>query len=125
MKVLPDTLQYLALVLYSYEDLERNFLNPFKWQLCQSTEIKDVQGWLKSNTFPELNSSDLILEQLGRGAIGTDDDDTINKLICPAMNPVLTISVTWPDDRPGGPSSEVQIYTKQVKKIHNKIRIIQ
>ena len=59
IKVLQDRLPYFALLLYSYNDQERRYLNPFKWKICNTAkDVKEVQNWLKKDEFSGLLSSD-------------------------------------------------------------------
>ena len=125
-KVLPDRLQYLALLLYSYEDEERRSLRQFQWQLCHSTSsIEEVAKWLRRRSFPSIVSSHAIIEGIGNGEIGTDDDRIIDEIIAPTKNPALVITIAWPED--GYPGSEVRIVSRrhagQQTKSHVYVRV--
>lgn len=116
--VLPDQLKYLGLLLYSYEDEERHKLDKFRWQVCDSIDFLEVENSLRQDSFPNLVSSDHIIENIGYGTLGTDDDDIIDSLISPSKNPTLIIRITWPDGQgpPGGPGglrSITQTYSEQ------------
>ena len=116
INILPERIQYLALLLYDYEDAKRSKLKPFSWQKCQSATMPEVQNWLKYDSFPELENSDSIITNLGYGNIGTDDENIIDELISTAGNPSLVIRITWPEGRkPGGPGSEIRIRSKRTQ----------
>jgi hypothetical protein len=121
LKVLQDRLSYFALVLYSYSDSERRYLNPFKWKICNSAKIDEIQQWLNKDNFTGLLSSDDIIIQLGSDKIGTNDDEIIDKYISPANNPVLVIRITWPDKKE--PDSEVFIYRKSDTQVNQEIKL--
>ena len=124
LKVLKDKLSYFSLLLYSYEDLERRHLSPFKWKICDSAGIDEIQEWLNRDNFVGLLPSDDIIIQLGTGKIGTNNDEIIDKYISPASNPVLVIRITWPDGK--GPGSEVFVQRKSsiIKEEKVKIRLV-
>ena len=69
--ILPERLKYLALLLYRYEDAERHFLQPFKWQRCDvpSLFFDQIKEWFKKDSFPSLEKSDSIIKELGNGDI--------------------------------------------------------
>lgn len=114
--VLPERLRFSAILLYSYKDDERHLLQPFKWQRCDfpSLSFYDVKEWFKKDSFPSLQTSDNILEQLGKGEIGTGDKNNLRKFISPPKNRSLIIRIYWPDDK--HPGSQVMITRRtQVK----------
>jgi hypothetical protein len=123
IKVLPDRLPYLGLLLYSYSDNARHVLNPFQWQLCNTATMDEVRGWLKKGNFPSSVDSDGILTDLAEGAIGSDDDEVIDSIIAPAKNPTLHIRITWPDDQ--HPGSSVQVYSRQENKAKQTVTVRQ
>ena len=106
---LPGRLQYIALLLYSYEDDERHFLHPFKWQRCDfpSLSFEQIKEWLKKDSFPSLEDSGGIIKQLGNRDIGTDDANELKEIISPKNNRSLIVRIYWPDDK--HPGSEVLI----------------
>jgi hypothetical protein len=105
-----ERLQYLALLLYRYEDEERRILRPFQWQLCNSaSSIAHVANWLSKNNFPSLATSSDIINRLGNAQIGTDDDAALDKTVAPAGNTALVIMINWPKD--AGPGSQVYVYS--------------
>lgn len=123
-KVISERLKYFALVLYRYADQSgaRCELAPIQWQVTCDAELKDVDGWLQSGSFPSLTDSQLIIKQLARGEIGTDDENTIADNIAPQMRPAFEISVGWRDgDAPG---REVQISKRiaqvQLQQVRNR-----
>lgn len=119
-KVLPERLSYLSLLLYSYSDKTRHSFNPFSWQLCNVAELTEIEKWLKDDKFPNLVESNYIIDNLGNGIIGTDDDDIINSFVSPPKNKTLIIEITWPDD----PNKDgVKIYSKHEKVVEQKIEV--
>ena len=110
------------MLLYSYRDLERRSLNPFKWKDCNSAKnINEVQEWLKKDKFTDLLKSDDIILKLGYDKIGTNNDEVIDRYISPEKNPVLIIRVTWTDKKP--PLSKVHIVNKNSVQRRQKVQI--
>jgi len=123
-KVIRERLGYFALALYSYADQsgERCELDPIRWQVTRDFELKAVDGWLRSGSFPSLTDSQLIIKQLAQGEIGTDDENTIADNIAPQMRPAFEITIGWRDgDAPG---REIQISKRtaqvQLQQVHNR-----
>ncbi len=112
--VLPQRLSYLALLLYQHKDGARRMLEAFQWQLCSSVEFSEVENWLKNGAFPSRVGSAEIIQGLGGGKIGTDDNKTIDEEICPAKNPGLIIRIHWPRGNP--PSAQIKTYSKHELK---------
>jgi hypothetical protein len=112
--VLPQRLSYLALLLYRYKDGVQRILDAFGWQLCNSVEFSEVERWLKNGTFPSQVGSAEIIQYLGNGDIGTDNDKTIDEEICPAKNPSLVIKIHWPRGNP--PSERIELSLKHELK---------
>lgn len=98
-KVLPQRIDYLALLLYRYS--EEWALEAFCWQLCRGASLKDMRSWLRSDSFPNLLESRAILLGLGNGNIGTDNERIVDEIICPAGARFLEIKIDWPGDGPG------------------------
>ena len=100
---LGNHLDYLALLLYEYLDVERLSLGPFQWQTCRESSILEIKRWLRRGDFPSRKSSHEIITKLandqGPDGIGTDKKDIIKKYICPETRPSLTIRIGWPPDR--------------------------
>jgi hypothetical protein len=121
-KVLPDRLSYLGLLLYSYTDKERQQLNEFEWLLCQGASLSDVEGWLKSDKFPDTKSSGEIISLLGNAYIGTNDPEIIKKIIMPKNKPYLSIRIFWPPDKDPGEeiliSLPQQVNQKRKQNVH-------
>jgi hypothetical protein len=103
-KVPTNRAEYLALLLYEYDDPERHNLLPFKWQICTGVNLKDIGSWLKSGVFPSLSNSEKIIRQLADGKIGTGQKDIIEQLIAPAVRSSLVIRIGWPPGK-GPPSN--------------------
>jgi hypothetical protein len=99
---LGNHLDYLALLLYQYLDVERLSLGPFQWQTCRGSSIPEIKRWLRKGDFPSRKSSHEIITKLGNDqgpdGIGTDKKDIIKKYICPETRPSLTIRIGWPPD---------------------------
>jgi hypothetical protein len=119
--VLPDRIKYLVLLLYSYADKERRQLNEFFLQLCQGASLSEVEGWLKSDEFPDTKSSGEIISLLGNACIGTDDPEIIEKYIRPKTKPNLNIKIFWPSDK--DPGKEIRISLPQQVKQKQNIHI--
>ena len=107
---LPNHLNYLALLLYRYKDQNRRSFEKFKWQLCAGIPFSIIEEWLKTDTMPNLIDSYQILNKLGTGEIGTDDEHIIKDVICPLENQTLIIHIHWPNGDP--PMSRVRVHTK-------------
>jgi hypothetical protein len=122
-KVIREKLNYFALVLYRYTDQSgaRCELSSIQWQVTCDAELKDVDGWLQSGSFPSPTRSQQIINQLAQGEIGTGDKNIIANYIAPPMRPAFEICVGWRDgDAPG---REVQISKStaqmQMRQLHN------
>jgi hypothetical protein len=109
-EVLPEKLHYLALLLYSYTDVERHLLSDFQWQLCSSVSFPKVESWLKGDVFPSLLDSADILRRLGNGDIGTDDSRIVDEIIAPEGSAALIITIGWPEGK--GPGSQVRVLSR-------------
>jgi hypothetical protein len=124
-KVLPDKLDYTGLLLYSYDHNSGGVLNTFQWRLCKNTTLQEIATELKKGVLTDLYSSEDIIFGLGNGRIGTSDNTILDRDVSPARNPVLTIHITWPDDkRPGGASLSVPIESPmRRRKIKEEVKI--
>lgn len=100
-KMLPNHVDYLALLLYEYADLERLELLPFHWQLCKDSHFKQIKNWIKSGSFPMLQTSEHTIDLLGKDKIGTDDNEIIDEFICPKTRSYMEIKIFWPDKSSG------------------------
>jgi hypothetical protein len=98
-EILPQRLNYLALLLYAYDDAERTSLQPFTWQACQGVKLDDVRGWLRSGDFPSPRNSVEMLSLLARDKIGTSNNTLIDEVIAPTAGNAFIIRIGWP---PGG-----------------------
>jgi hypothetical protein len=108
-RVLPERRSYLGLLLYQFGDSERRQLSPFAWQLCSRMSFVEIEKCLNQDAFPNLIDSTRIVQELGQAAIGTDDDETIDKIISTARNPCLTIRLHWPSDKKPPPRCFVEV----------------
>jgi hypothetical protein len=114
MSVLPSRMNYLCLLLYSYKDRERRKLNNYQWHICKRDEtLEHIVEYLKKDTFPQLVESDIIIQCVGHGLIGTDDEKILDEFISPKKNPSLVIRIFWPDGRSSGPGSYVYVYSSE------------
>jgi hypothetical protein len=102
-RILPQRLEYLALLLYSYKDNVPGALDAFRWQTCSGFRLTQVSKWLSENKFPTLQRSDVIIKALGNARIGTDDQKTIDEVILPEGQPAIVLEITWPGRRPPDP----------------------
>jgi hypothetical protein len=99
-KRLIDRMGYLALLLYEYQDAQRTNLLPFRWQVCRGKSMDDVEGWLRGDSFPDLSTSEKIIQLLGDDKIGTGDKGIIDKLIAPlGVRDTLIVRIGWPSDQ--------------------------
>lgn len=106
-KVLSERTSYLALLLYRYLDECRQRMAPFRWQACEDVPIAEIERWLKEDSFPDLWSSQAVLEGLADCTIGTDEPATIKDLIAPKVRGALVVRVGWGSDDP--PPSTVEL----------------
>jgi hypothetical protein len=95
--VLQERLQHLSLVLYRYADQNgaRRELGPFEWQLTVNASVDDIVDWLRSDNFPNLQSSREILIKLALGRIGTENKRVISEFIAPSLRPSFEIRIHW------------------------------
>jgi len=116
-QVLADKLQYLALVLYRYSDQdgERRHLAPIEWQLTDQATMNEIDAWLASDSFPRLQRSSEIINNLSNDKIGTADKIMIAEFVAPRVRPSLEIVIRWADGR--GPGSEVQMKTNTAQSL--------
>ena len=112
--ILPQHLDFLALLLYSYNDKNRYILEQFRWQLAAGYLFNDLKTWIKKDEFPNVLSSCSIINNLGNAKIGTDDPQKIRDIICPPENQTVTIDIHWPGGDP--PISRVWLRTRQEEK---------
>lgn len=110
-RILPNRLEYLSLLLYSYEDRARRNLRPFSWHLCNGASFDQVKDLLRRDQFQSSLSSCEIIKGLGNAKIGTDNNSILDDVISAAKNPSLIIRIHWPDGE--HPGSDVRVYTRQ------------
>lgn len=113
-EILPQHLDYLALLLYQYSDENRYNLEQFRWQLGKGYAFPDLKDWFKDDYFPNPLNSSKIISDLGDAKIGTGDPQKIRNVICPPENRTLSIHIHWPGGDP--PISRVRIRTRQDEK---------
>jgi hypothetical protein len=114
MSVLPNRMDYLCLLLYSYKDGERRELNNYQWHICKKDEtLEQVVEYLKNDAFPRLVGSDTIIQCVGHGLIGTDDKKVLDEIVSPKKNPSLVIRIFWRDGRNSDPGSYVYVNSSQ------------
>ncbi len=122
-EVLPERLAYLCLLLYSYKDIERHNLRRFQWYICnRETTISQLEEYLKKGNLAHLVESDTIIPGIGQAILGTDEDDILDRIISPAKNPSLIITISWPDGRSFGPGSYIYVYERSSQNITTSIR---
>lgn len=119
-KILPQRLEYPALLLYSYDDVARRNLNRFRWQLCDGVSFNELKNSLSKDAFQGSLDSCEIIRGLGNATIGTNNDTVIDKLISPQKNPSLKIRIFWPEGK--HPSSEVRVYSRQ--EVEQKVEVL-
>lgn len=93
--VLPERLNYTALLRYDFTDSSRRNLHEFNWHLLSGITIGEVIQWLKSGVFSVSASSSAIVEGLSKGEYGTDDKDIIEQEICPDAGSYTVIEIDW------------------------------
>jgi hypothetical protein len=118
--VLPKRLEYLGLLLYECGGEERQLLRKFAWQLCTGKRIKNITEWLKSGNFPSLSSSSEIIQKLGIGEIGTDDKQTLEKIIRPTGKPQFSIRIDWGSNPPPPPSISIEIHSSLSHRVETE-----
>ncbi len=98
-KLIPGLEAYYALLLYRFE-LE-NQLARFGWQLCQGSNVDDINLWLRNDTFPSEANSPKIIHGLTMGTLRTDSRTVIENLIDPSSSKATAIEIRifWPDGK--------------------------
>lgn len=120
-EVLPDRMDYLSLLLYSYNDPNRCQLNEFSWQLCENGSIQSAEEWLKLSNFPKTITSEQIIKDLGSGLIGTDKRDIIKNIIRSKRKPHIIIKIYWPPDK--HPGTRIRIYSPPKIAAEEKVTV--
>lgn len=119
-KIFSDVPDYLVLVLYSFLT-DGSTLDSFRWQSCRGASLEKVKMWLKDDAFPNPICSNNIIEQLGRGQVGTDDQAVIRERISPENNPSLQIRICWPD----GSEPKSKILMHALKRMNSSQNVVQ
>lgn len=120
-KIIPQRLEYLALLLYSYSDDERRNLDRFRWQLCNGISLNALKGSLRKEDFQGSLDSCEMIHGLGNATIGTDNETIIDKFVSPQKSPSLVIRIFWPDG--GHPGSEVLVYSRQEVELKAEVLV--
>lgn len=104
-EVLPQHMDYAAILLYAYEQREQYRLAPFLWLPCNGCTLAEIEEVLKDydSCMAEGIQSEAVLRVLWRGNIGTGDDRIIAEHICPGDAPYILIEITWRDGTPEAP----------------------
>ena len=93
---------YTALLRYEFVDVEGQQLRSFEWNPLSGTRISEVTSWLQSGAFPASFDTSAIVAGLSRGDYGTDDQNVIERDICPDAGSYVVVEVDWRDaDDPG------------------------
>lgn len=123
--LLDQNKDFSSLVLYSYTDIERTNLAHISWKLCRSEAIANIEEILKRDALDEINTLDTkkILQLLARKEIGTNDRDTINKIISPSVRQHLELRIYWPDSDDDSDTLEIRI--SQFQKAKQTVKIYQ
>lgn len=106
-KILPGHLDFTALALYSYADEDRSTLNPISWMSCKGQPWDQIKNSLKKDSFQGSINTAMILEQLGRNEIGTQDQTLIKHVIAPLSRLSLEIKIHWVNDN--DPDGTIQL----------------
>lgn len=104
-EVLPKHIRYLILLLYGYSGPRRDVLDTFMWKSCANNDLETINKWLHSNVLDGIIYSPEVIELLGNGKLGTDDEKTIEEVICAGNNSYLKVEITWPKGPPPDPDS--------------------
>jgi hypothetical protein len=99
-KILPGQFDYLALLLYGYSDSSRVALADFAWKSCAGRDLVSIDSWLKASGLDDIMRSPEVIDRLGNGRLGTNNEDVIRDVICAGDTAQLKVEVTWPDGPP-------------------------
>ena len=116
---------FSSFALYSYADIKRINLNPISWTLCRNETIANIEEIMKRDALDELTMFDTkkILQLLGRKKIGTNDNETINKIISPSIRQHFELRIYWPDS--GGDSDTLKIKIRHFQKTKQTVKVYQ
>lgn len=98
-ELLPERMEYAAILLYDYKDLNNKDMYPFRWLPCNGLSFASLCEMLSKDNIPtslQMNTSS-ILQRLVKGRIGTDSKNIIDKYIYPEVSQYLEITLTWKD----------------------------
>lgn len=118
MNILSNHLDYLSLLLYEYNDVQRQNLRPFGWQLCIGYNLDEINTWFSKKEFPNRIDSEKIISKLGNDLIGTDDIDIIKQFINPKVRPSLIFRIGWPK-----PPEKVRVTRNIQHKQEQKVKL--
>ena len=123
--ILNQNKDFSSLVLYSYTDTDRTNLAPIAWTLCKSQAIVNIEERLKRDALDEINTLDTkkVLQLLGRKEIGTNDRDTISKIISPSVRQHLELRIYWPEGDDDSDTLEIKI--RRFQKAEQTVKIYQ
>ncbi len=97
-RLLPGRMAYTALLRYEFLDpRRRKNLRSFDWHPLSGLAVSAVAQWLTSGDFPNVVTTSAIVEGLSYGEYGTDDQDIIERDICPDAGSYVVIEVDWKD----------------------------
>jgi len=127
-EVLPERLDYAALLRYEFEDYSRKSLHEFNWHLLSGITITEIIHWLESDEFPIPVTTSAIVEGLSKGECGTDDKEVIEQEICPDAGSYTVIEIDWkegedPEDIVLNLNRDIAMQKiEQKQKVYDKIR---
>lgn len=126
--VLPERLDYTALLRYDFIDSSRQNLHEFNWHLLAGITINEVIQWLKAGEFPIPATTSAIVEGLSKGEYGTDNKEVIEQEICPDAGSYTVIEIDWkegeyPEDILSNLNREIDLEKIRLKeKVYANVR---
>ncbi len=122
--LLPDHLDYCALLIYQLEGAHRSKLAPFRWQLCRGFSVPDLKSWLRSGILPEELSSRDIIGALSAGTVGVDSAEIIEKIVDPRSSrfSAIEIRVFWADG--DGPPERVSLVGSVKPEAQQVVKVV-
>lgn len=125
-------LDYLAFLLYLYDDYEKWKLSKLAWVMGKGKSVEQIKHLLSSvarlhptrddppkGPADEIYSSEQVLRFLSEGRIGTGDASEIQRYVSPKRIPHFNIEITWRDGTPPGPihlaTRTIQIQTQFIR----------
>lgn len=85
--------------------------------------LEQVSEYIKKDQFPQLVESEVIIQGIGHGLIGTDDDKILDEIIAPKKNPSLIIRLFWSYGNWRGPDAGIHVYSTQENKTQYNTQI--